>query len=135
MSAFFGIEENQAQGFIEQGIVCLPNTPSGHTNLHGIVGHMRAEDIVFVKHCTHSESLHVKAVGIVHSDYHADQKTTLCLPVEWVWQGDKVIENTDENMPFCNDPFYEEHNIVAQHEIIALLPTRFRLSPEGSLSA
>lgn len=127
MAAFFGIEENQAQGFVENGLVCLATVPHGAIDRHGIVGNLRSEDIVFIKHCAPQSSLHIKAVGIVHSDSASED----CYPVEWVWQGEKVIENTDEALPLCGNALYEEHNIVAQRAIIDLLPARYRLSPDG----
>lgn len=126
MAAFFGIEERDAQGFVDRHTVCLPHSPEGMTDLHYIVSPMRKEDIVFIKHCARPFDLHIRAVGVVQSDYADKRMPEVCLPVEWVWQGDKLVESCDEAMPLCGKPLYEEHNIQVQREIIDLLPDGFK---------
>jgi hypothetical protein len=126
MATFFGIEESAAQGFIDRHTVCLPHSPDGRPDLHYIVSPIRKEDIVFIKHCTSPTDLHIKAVGIVQSEFPAEHAPDVCLPVEWVWQGEKVVEQYDEAVPLCAKALYEEHNIVVQREIIDLLPERYR---------
>lgn len=131
MSAFFGIDERNAQGFIDNRIVCLPHAPDGNFELHGIVSPIRHEDIVFIKRCTPESSLHIKAVGVVQSDFPVPSDAEVCLPVDWVWQGEKVLENNlDEVLALCGEALYEEHNIVVQREIIDLLPKRYQLPQE-----
>ncbi len=130
MATFFGIDEREAQGFIDKHAVCLPHTPDGKLDLHGIVSPIRSEDIVFIKHCTPESSLHIKAVGVVRSDFPAEGELDFCLPVEWVWQGEKVLDNLDEVLALCGDPLYEEHNITVQREIIDLLPEKYQLARE-----
>lgn len=130
MSAIFGIEESNAQGFLDKSIVCLPRTPDGKTDLHGIVSSIKNEDIVFIKHCTPQSSMHIKAVGVVLSDYPTESKFGTCLPVEWVWQGEKVLESFDEVLSLCGDALYEEHNVTVQREIINLLPEKYKLPQE-----
>lgn len=127
MSAFFGIDEVKAQGFIDNGVVCVPPTPDGKPDLHAVVSPIKNEDIVFIKHCTPQYSLHIKAIGVVQSDYPTESSLGICLPVKWVWQGEKVPENTDEVLLFCGEALYEEHNISVQREIIDLLPEKYRL--------
>ncbi len=127
MAAFFGIDELNAQGFIDKSVVCIPHTPDGEPDLHAIVSPIKNEDIVFIKHCTPQLSLHIKAVGVVQSDYPSESDLGICLPVKWVWQGEKVPENIDEILPLCGEALYEEHNISVQREIIDLLPEKYRL--------
>lgn len=127
MTAFFGIDEHNAQGFLDRHIICLPHSPDGKSDLHGIVSAIRNEDIVFIKHCAPELSLNIKAVGVVKSDYPSQSEPDVCLPVEWVWQGEKILDNFGEVLSLCGDALYEEHNILVQREIIDLLPEKYRL--------
>lgn len=129
MSAIFGIEERNAQGFIDKNIVCYPRSPDGKSDLHSIVSAIKNEDIVFIKHCTPQSSLHIKAVGVVMSDYSTESDLGICLPVEWVWRGEKVLDNFDEVLSLCGNALYEEHNVTVQREIINLLPEKYK-SPQ-----
>lgn len=130
MTTFFGIEERNAQGFIENGIVCLPRLPDGKSDLHSIVSAIKSEDIVFITHCTPQSGLHIKAIGVVQSDFPVESDAGVCLPVEWVWRGEKVIKKYDETLPFCGNALYEEHDILVQREIINMLPQKYQLSQE-----
>ena len=130
MAAIFGIEERNAQGFLDKSIVCLPRSPDGKSDLHSIVSAIKNEDIVFIKHCTPQSSLHIKAIGVVLSDYPTESDLGICLPVEWVWQGEKVLENFGEVLSLCGNALYEEHNILVQREIINLLPEKYQLPQE-----
>lgn len=130
MATFFGIDERDAERFINQGTVCLPHTPDGKTDLHAIVSPIRNADVVFIKHCSPQSSLHIKAVGIVRSEFPIRNGADVCLPVEWVWQGEKILDNLDEVLALCGDPLYEEHNIMVQREIIDLMPEKYRLAQE-----
>jgi hypothetical protein len=129
MSAIFGIEERNVQGFIDKGIVCYPRSPEGKLDLHSIVSSIKNEDIVFIKRCTPESSLYIKAVGVVLSDYPTESDLGTCLPVEWVWQGEKVLDNFGEVLSLCGDALYEEHNVKVQREIIDLLPEKYK-SPQ-----
>jgi hypothetical protein len=131
MTAFFGIEERDAQDFLDKSIVCYPRLPDGKSDLHNIVSAIKNEDIVFIKRCTPQSSLHIKAVGVVLSDYPAERKPGICLPVEWVWQGEKILGNLDEVLSLCGNAIYEEHNIMVQREITDLLPKKYQLTQEG----
>jgi len=130
MTAFFGIDERNAQGFLDKSIVCLPRSPDDKPDLHNIVSAIKNEDIVFIKHCTPQSSLHIKAIGVVLSDYPTESDLGICLPVEWVWQGEKVLENFGEVLSLCGNALYEEHNILVQREIINLLPEKYQLPQE-----
>jgi len=130
MCAFFGIDEHKAQGLFDKDILCLPFSQDGKTDFHFIVSPIKYEDIVFIKHYTPQDSLHIKAVGIVQSDYLSKRVSGICLPVKWVWQGEKVPGNCDEELSLCGESLYEEHNILIQKEIIDLLPEKYRLPPE-----
>lgn len=130
MTAIFGIEECNAQGFIDKGVVCYPHSPDGKSDLHGVVSAIKNEDVVFIKHCTPQSSLRIKAVGVVLSDYPTESDLGTCLPVEWVWQGEKILESFDEVLSLCGNALYEEHNVLVQREIINLLPEKYQLPPE-----
>ncbi len=127
MTAVFGIDEVNAQGYVDNCVVCYPCTPNGKRDLHSVVSTIRNEDIVFIKRCAPGSSLHIKAVGIVKSDFPTENDAGFCLPVEWVWQGEKVLDNLDEVLLLCGDPIYEEHNITVQKEITDLLPDKYKL--------
>ncbi len=130
MAAVFGIDERGTQGFIENGLVCLPYSDNGMPDLHCTVSAMRRADIVFIKRCEPNASLHIRAVGIVQSDFPITSDDAVCQTVEWVWQGELVLENFDETLSLCGEPLYEEHNIVVQRQIVDLLPEKYRLPQE-----
>lgn len=130
MSAFFGIEEQNTQGFLDKNIVCLPRSPNGKPDLHSIDSPIKNEDIVFIKHCQPQSILHIKAIGVVLSDYPTESELGTCLPVEWVWQGEKVLQNYGEVLLLNGNPLYEEHNMLVQKEIINLLPEKYKLPQE-----
>lgn len=130
MTAFFGIDARNAQGFIDNSTVCLPHAPDGKFDLHAVVSPIKHEDLVFIKQCTPQSSLHIQAIGVVQSDFPTRAGAEVCLPVEWVWQGEKVLDHLDEVLSLCGEALYEEHNIMVQREIIDLLPEKHQLSPE-----
>lgn len=130
MASMFGIEENNAQGLIENNFVCLPHSPGGKIDLHNNVSPISNEDIVFIKHCESESSLQIKSIGVVKSGYPLDVDSEVCFPVEWVWLGEKILKNFDENFSLRCSPLYEEHDILVQREIINLLPEKYKLTQE-----
>ena len=130
MTTFFGIDERNAQGFLDKSIVCYPRSPDGKLDLHSIVSAIKNEDIVFIKHCTPKSSLRIKAIGVVRSVFSTESNMGICLPVEWVWRGEKILESFDEELSLCGNALYEEHNILVQREIINLLPKKYQLPQE-----
>lgn len=130
MSAFFGIDANNAEKFLKHGVVCLPNTAERAAALLNTFHSIRAADVIFIKSCTPQIGLRVKAAGVVSSSFATESELGLCLPVEWAWTGDIFIENVGEELSLCSDVLYEEHNILVQREIIDLLPGRFQLPEE-----
>lgn len=127
MTAFFGIDERDAQGFLDNNVVCYPPSPGGRPDLHNIVSSIRNSDLVFIKRCAPESSLHIKAVGVVRSEYPMEGRQDVCLPVEWVWRGEKILDEVEEVLSLCGSPIYEEHNIMVQREIIDLLPEKYQL--------
>lgn len=127
MSTFFGFDESNAQGFIENKIVCMPHLPNGRFDEHAIVSPIRQTDIVFIKYTNPKSRLHIKAVGVVKSEFPTGVEHEVCLPVDWVWQGEKVLENLDEVLALSGNAVYEEHNIQVQRELIDLLPPKYQL--------
>ncbi|MDD2929413.1 MAG: hypothetical protein PHY50_06290 [Sideroxydans sp.] len=130
MSTFFGFDERNAQGFIENKIVCLPHMPNGRSDVHAIVSPIRRHDVVFIKSTSPPSRLHIKAVGLVQSEFPTGAGHEVCLPVDWLWQGEKVLENLDEVLAQSGNALYEEHNIQAQRELIDLLPKKYQLPPQ-----
>lgn len=131
MTAFFGIEERDAHLFIDNNIVCYPHSADGKPDTHAIVSSIRSSDIVFIKRCTPESSLHIKAIGVVRSDYSTEGEQGVCLPVDWLWQGEIDLENVDEVLSLCGNPLYEEHNISVQRAIIDLLPEPYQMPQAG----
>ena len=130
MSAFFGIDANNAESFLEHGVVCIPDSEGRAAALLNTFHSIRAADVIFIKSCTSQTGLRVKAAGVVSSSFATESELGLCIPVEWVWTGDKLIENVGEEWTLCSDAIYEEHNILVQREIVDLLPSRFQLPEE-----
>lgn len=130
MAAIFGIEERNAQGFLDKNMVCFPEPSDGKLGVHSAVLSIKNDDIVFIKHCTPHSSLQIKAVGVVQSDFPTASDGGICLPVEWVWLGEKVLEHFDEELSVCGNVLYEEHDILVQREIINLLPEKYQLPQE-----
>ena len=127
MAAIFGIDEHNSQGFIDNSVVCLPHSPDGKFALHSTVSPIQNLDIVFIKQCSAQSSLHIKAIGVVQSSFPINVEAEVCLPVEWVWQGEMVLDNLDEVLAQCGEPLYEEHNIMVQRAIIDLLPMKYQV--------
>lgn len=130
MSTFFGIEEGSTQDLFETDMVCLPCMPDGNPDLHNVVSAIKSEDTVFIKHSTTQSILHIKAVGVVKSDYPGSKELGMCLPVEWVWRGEKILQDFDEALSVRSDLIYEEHDIIVQKEISNLLPQKYHLPQE-----
>jgi hypothetical protein len=130
MASMYGIEENNAKGLVENNFVCLPHSPSGKIDLHNTVSPISNEDIVFIKHCESESRLKINSIGVVKSDFPFDVDSEICFPVEWVWMGEKIIKNFDENFSLRGSPLYEEHDILVQREIINLLPEKYKLAQE-----
>jgi hypothetical protein len=130
MATFFGIEERSTPELFDRDMVCLPRRPDGKLDLHNVVAPIKKEDIVFIKHSTTPYSLKIKAVGVIKSDYPSTEHGDICMPVEWVWLGEKKLDHFDELLSVRSDLIYEEHDIVVQMEINNLLPEEYKLQPE-----
>ncbi len=129
MSAIFGFEEHNAQDFLEKRYVCLPHALDGASDLHRVVSPIKNEDIVFIKHSSPG-GLQIKAVGVVQSDFPAENDVDFCMPVEWVWLGEKVLQSFDEEYLLRDNALYEEHDIQVQRAIIDLLPEKYQMPQE-----
>lgn len=127
MATIFGFEERNTQDFLDKGVVCLPRSPDGKSDMHHVVSPIKNEDIVFIKHNTSPSGMQIKAVGIVRSDFPSGSDGDICLPVEWVWLGEKMLEQYDEEFALRNDALYEEHDILVQREVINLLPGKYQM--------
>lgn len=130
MATIFGFEERNAQGFLDEGVVCLPHSPDGKSDMHHIVSPIKNEDIVFIKHSTSPSGMQIKAVGVVRSDFPNGREGDICMPVEWVWLGEKNLEQYDEVRALRDNALYEEHDIQVQREIINLLPDKYHFAQE-----
>lgn len=130
MSALFGIDAHNAETFLDRGVVCVDKTSEKEALVLKTFRTIRAEDIIFIKDFTPQLGLQVNAAGVVLSVYPVESDSEVCIPVEWVWRGKKVIEEFDEKCLHCGDPLYEEHNITVQRAIIALMPGKLQLPKE-----
>ncbi|MBI3902043.1 MAG: hypothetical protein HY306_03740 [Nitrosomonadales bacterium] len=130
MAAVFGIDARNAEAFLGHDFVCLDKSKENEETVLHTFRRMRAEDIIFIKDFNPQAGLSVKAAGVVMSDYARESRTDICIPVEWVWSGEKFIGEFDEKCALCDTPFYEEHNITIQREIIDLMPGRLKLPDE-----
>ena len=129
MTAFFGIDEHNSENFFEHGVVCMDNSVEKEAVLFKTFQSVRTEDIVFIKSFTQA-GLKVKAVGVVLSSFPTENELRVCIPVEWIWKGEKFMEQFGEELAHCSDALYEEYNILVQREIIDLMPSRFQLTEE-----
>lgn len=88
-----------------------------------------AEDVIFIKTFSPQSGLKVKAVGIVLPGIIP--KSDFCdrIPVQWLWKGNKVIDDLDDNCPDRNESIYEEFNPWVQREIMDLLPVNYSRLP------
>ena len=125
MAAFFGIDEFNARSFVDGSMLCIPKKADGKLDFHAVVSPIRNQDVVFIKHCSSDSSLHINAVGVVQSNYLTESSLGTCIPVKWVWQGEKVPLNIDEVEPLNSEPLYEEHNIMVQRGVSDLLPDEY----------
>ncbi len=132
MSAVFGIDidADNADTFLKRGFVCVDKASEKEEVVLNTFRSIRAEDIIFIKSFNPQIGLHVKAAGIVLSGYPAEIDSEVCIPVKWVWQGEKLIGEFDEKFSRCGDLLYEEHNITVQREIIDLMPGKLQLPEE-----
>lgn len=130
MSAVFGIDAHDAEAFLDQGFVCVDKASEKMTGVLNTFRNIRAEDVIFIKSFTPQAGLQVKAAGIALSDYPTETEAEVCIPVEWVWRGEKLIGGLDEKCSRCGAPFYEENNITVQKEIIDLMPDKLQLPDE-----
>jgi hypothetical protein len=129
MTTFFGIDEHNSETFFKQGVVCINHSIEKEAVLFKTFQSIRTEDIVFIKSFTQA-GLKVRAVGVVLSSFATESELGECVPVRWIWKGEKFLEQFGEEMAHCSDSLYEEYNILVQREIIDLLPSKFQLTGE-----
>ena len=130
MTAVFGIDSYNAETFLKRGFVCVDKAGEKGEVALNTFRCIRAEDIIFIKQFTPQAGLQVKAAGIALSSYANESDAEVCIPVEWVWQGEKQIDEFDETCSRCGDSFYEEHNITVQREIMDLMSGKLQLPDE-----
>lgn len=130
MTTFFGIDERHTESALDHGVVCMDKSDPGEAALLGTFRCIATEDVVFIKHYTPQTGLTVKAIGIVLSSFATEDDRGICIPVEWIWKGEKFLEQLGEEQQHCTEPIYEEFNILVQREIIDLAPDRLELPEE-----
>ena len=130
MTAVFGIDAHNAAAFLENGFICLDKTTPQEERAVSAFHTIRTEDVIFIKSFDAQAGLRIKAAGVALSDHTIEAGAVMCIPVNWVWQGEKLIEEFDEKCSHCGDPFYEENNITVQKEIIDLMPGKLQLPDE-----
>ncbi len=103
--------------FRERGNVCLNGSAVWRAGaFHGV----HDGDLVFIKAYTRQTGLDIKAVGIVRGEL---SRTGDCIPVEWVWAGERHLEDPDDRDPSRTMVLYEEYNLTVQRDILDLLPS------------
>lgn len=128
MSAFFGIDAQSSKNFFPQGVVCLDeNKESGSLAAFRTV---RSDDVIFIKSFFPQTGICVKAIGIVLPGNFRESGREICMPVDWCWKGDAIIEINDETYNHCGDQLYEEHNIWIQKQLNDMLPAKYQLPAE-----
>lgn len=127
MTTFFGIDERYTESALDHGVACMDKTDPDEAALLSTFRRIATEDVVFIKHYTPELGLTVKAVGIVQSTFATENEREICLPVEWIWKGERHLDQLGEELLHCSEPLYEEFNILVQREIIDLAPERLQL--------
>jgi hypothetical protein len=121
--AVFGMESScigAPDGSRHCGTVCLDRAATEENTFHGI----RNGDFIFIKAYTPQTGLDLKAVGVVRPGLPLAEGH--CIPVEWVWAGDKHVSDLDDCCPLRSRTLYEEYNLAVQREVLDLLPTSLR---------
>lgn len=117
--------------FLRQNKVCTCCTKEENPSMHASFRRLGREDVVFIKTSTPQIGLTVKAVGIVTSGNTFKDGLGICVPVQWLWKGNMLIENIDDSCPFRGDMIYEELNAWVQRKIMELLPDKYNCFPQG----
>lgn len=130
MSTFFGIEVQGSDEFLNHGAACLDKSNKTESSLLGIFRTIRTEDVIFLKSFSPQTGISVKAIGVVLPGYPSENSKEICMPVEWYWKGNNLIEIYGETYNHCSDYLYEEHNIWIQRQLIDLMPNRYKLPEE-----
>jgi hypothetical protein len=127
MSAVFGIDAAHAEALFDNGFLCVDLARGRREGTLSTFRSIRAEDVVFIKQFTPQSGLYVSAAGVALSDHSTEIGAYVCVPVRWVWRGEKRIEAQDEQLLHGVDACYKEHNITVQREIIELAPHKLQL--------
>ena len=131
--AIFGISAHHngdmSEEFLRCGKACTGYTKEENPSVHVNFRQLGTEDVVFIKAFTPQTGLTVKAIGVVTSCGITKGNLGRCVPVQWIWKGEKLIENIDDKCPFRNDIIYEEYNPWVQREIMDLLPGGYGCLP------
>ncbi len=104
------------------GSVCVDQSPGVSATL-GTFHVIHNGDLIFIKAFTPQTGLDLRAIGVVVSAVPMESEGAVCLPVKWVWQGNKHLSDPDDHWPLRGDVVYEEHDLVVQRQILDLLPS------------
>lgn len=121
--AIFGIgafyDHDVWSDFLERGCACIGWSQDDAPPAHGILGLLRAGDIVFIKSFTPNEGLTIKAVGIVsHGEVQRFGALGRGVPVRWVWTGEDRIGRLNGKWPVRTVTIYEEHHPRVQERVL-----------------
>lgn len=130
MSAVFGIDEHEATVLPDHHGVYMNRTAADGTDTLHALQQVFAEDIVFIKHYTPQSGLDVTAIGVVQPHHPKAGYAMASVPVRWVWEGKRHIENPDEVNSLRSKALYEEYDIEVQRELLELMPEDFQIAPE-----
>ena len=125
--AIFGIgayyESDVSSDFLEQECACIGRAEADAPPAHGILRHLRAGDLIFIKSFTPNDGLTIKAVGLVREGKVRSfgDKLGEGVPVRWVWSGEHKIGRLDDKWPVRTVAIYEEHHPDVQNQVMELL--------------
>lgn len=124
-----GHKEALLEEFLRDGIACASYISGGSTPGPMVLRQPETEDVIFIKTFTPQIGIMVEAVGVVTSGSISETSMGSCVHVKWLWGGEKLIENLDDNCPERGDSVYEEYNPWVQREIMDLLPPGYSCLP------
>ncbi len=118
--AIFGIgayyDWDVSSDFLEQGCACIGWPEKDAPPAHGILRHLRAGDIIFIKSFTPNDGLTIKAVGLVkEGKVHSFSSLGNGVLVRWVWNGEEKIGRLDDKWP-CG-PLQYMRNTTRKYKI------------------
>jgi hypothetical protein len=120
IGAHYGVDVSG--DFLEQGCACVGWKEEEAPPAHGILGHLRTGDVIFIKSFAPHVGLTIKAVGIVlEGKVQEYPGLRMGVPVRWLWIGEDRIGKLDDKWPVRSVTIFEEHHPKVQARVLELL--------------